>query len=172
MMSVGQMLSDPTSFWLLKAADFWFGAIGFLLTLATFVFGWLKLRNVQEEVSNVKARFARYDAVFEIAEIIRLYDDISFELDAMSSNWRLVASDLAKVRRMGSKIELVVRGADEDLAKEIKRNWNKAEKFISAIDGSFLHKNALPDEDMVKRFLRSASGTMVTARHILEESIR
>lgn len=171
-MELGRLLSDPTSFSALKAADFWLGVVGFNLTLATFGLGWKKLKKVQDEVSNVKARFARYDAVFEVAEIIRMYDELSVELDGVQVDWRFVASELAKVKRMGSKIELLVKEDDDELAKEIRKNWNKAEKLISAIDGSFLAKNGLPEQDVVKKFLRTASDAMVKAKHVLEESVR
>lgn len=164
--------ADPTSIATLRALDFWFGAVGFVITMATFVLGWMKLRTVQIEVENVKSRFAKFDAVFELSEFARIYDDIIVRLDDPSVDWRSIASDLSKIKRNSSKIEKLLLVTSEDGARELKKISTKIEKFVMAIDAAYLGKNPLPEEDVFRKFIRNAGEIAVSSRHHLEESVK
>ena len=172
-MSVGQLLSDPTSFWLLKAADFWVGAVGFLITAVTFFHGWYKLTKVQSEVKAVKSRIAHYDAIFESNGMAAKYQEMMGKLDEADVDWKMIASIMTSIKIDSVGIELTLKEADKvDLGEEVRKNSIKLEKIISGIENSVTGNGVLPDKAYVQKTIRSGREIVGKSLRVFKELVQ
>ena len=165
-MSVGQLLSDPTSFWLLKAADFWVGAVGFLITAVTFFLGWYKLTKVQSEI-------AHYDAIFESNGMAAKYQEMMGKLDEADVDWKMIASIMTSIKIDSVGIELTLKEADKvDLGEEVRKNSIKLEKIISGIENSVTGNGVLPDKAYVQKTIRSGREIVGKSLRVFKELVQ
>lgn len=165
-------LFDPTSYWLAKAADFWMGFFGFVITVLGFGVGLHRLRKVQAEVEAVKSRFAQYDAVFESMEIITEYDGILNRLDRNPIDWRSISYSMVAIKRSSPRIEAALKGANAELATEVRRGYRGLEKFIQTIDSANTGDGDFPEQVKFRRFLRLATENMINSKRCLEELLK
>jgi hypothetical protein len=169
-------IADPVSVPFLHAANFWFGAIGFGITLATFALGWRKLAKVEkaakaasEAVQAMKLRVSRYDASVDASEALYRYREIGRHLDPL--DWRAIVRSMSSVRRSTIRMDATLDGIDQGAVKELRRVSKALDKHIRVIEEALSGGSAFPADHVIRATVRSGEEALEKAKRLIEDKI-
>lgn len=160
-----QWLSDPTSIWWLKAADFWLSALGFVITVITLIVA----VKAKQAAQDAKIRVKQYDAASGSTNALVLVTNMFDSTDR--GDWKSVNRSLADVRQSIISIHKIINAEDGKLNGDLKRASRNLQKLILALDAAENGQALHPDKVEMKQTLRKLEDTLRDAQRHLQEQI-
>jgi hypothetical protein len=162
-------LTDPTSIQTLKAADFWFGAIGFAITLAGFVVAYIKLNRVEKAASaaelalkRFKFRSASYEAANDAAVSIKSVAFLTKHVEA--GEWSDISRMLTELRHANVRMQPTVSTADSQTGKALEKLSVGMERTIRKIELA-----SAPSEFPVKADVLKMTRNITDLMHVIQQ---
>lgn len=156
--------------------DFWIGAIGFVITIATFGLGWRKLAKVESAaqaakvaVETVKLRVSRYDASVDASEALHSYREITRHLEP--PEWRTIVQAMSSVRRSAIRIDKPLSDIDALTAEELRRAARQLDKHIRVIERAVSSNLPFPEDYAVRASVRVGEEALEKARRLIEDDL-
>lgn len=169
-------IADPTSvpFW--KAADFWFGAIGFVITIIGFRVGLKRLRAVEAASSAATAavlafkfKVRAYDAAKDAAEAQYALQSALRHLDGPA--WLHVQTSLDDATSAMKRVSPQLQQPPPRMSARLKQFHSDIDKIIISIDQGIRDPERLPDIADVGRLIRSYREYVSEIQQIMDQSL-
>lgn len=165
----------PDTFPLLKAADFWFGAVGFIITICGFGIAWFKLARVQaaakaaeEALDTFRFRVQRYEATSDLS--IAQYALTTIGKVGDSYNSRDVVEMLSDVSQALGRVESVVRTENLEIASNIGRSITSVEKTIRRLEREGAPHNQVSSADL-RKLARATIVILHSSKQVLQDKM-
>lgn len=159
------ILISPSENSIAKAADFYFGFLGFILTVVTLVVA-TKAKRAAEDA---RIKVDKYDIFAEAAKLTIVLTSVI--RDPPPAQWSTILDCLADSRDFLVDAEIAVAKHDEKLAARLRGSAALNKRMISQIDGAQAGKGSHPDHDDLLKALRKVSDNIKDTQRVLRDQL-
>ncbi len=168
------LLTQPDAFPAAKAADFWFGALGFVITIVGFALAWLKLSRVQEAskaaekaLNDFRFRVQRYEATSDISVARYALNTILKTADVNIP--KDMADLLSDISQAIGRIMPVVSASNGELGKALAKTKTSIERTIGRIEDASYNDGVGVNAANLRKLARNALDILHTSHQLLQE---